>query len=50
MVPMFLPGMTMVFSIQDPAMLQKVKAGDKIKFSAENIKGKLTVTTLEIAK
>ena len=45
-----MPGMTMVFGIQDPAMLQRIKAGDKIKFSAENIKGKLTVTTLEIAK
>ncbi len=30
-----MPGMTMVFQVKDPAILDKVKAGDKIKFTAE---------------
>lgn len=45
-----MPGMTMVFRVKDPAMLDKVKAGDKIKFQAENINGALTVTQFESAK
>lgn len=42
--------MTMVFRAQDPAMLKAVKAGDKIKFDAEKIKGQFTVTKIEKAK
>lgn len=38
--------MTMVFRAQDPAMLDKVKAGDKVKFVAEDVNGQLTVTKL----
>lgn len=45
-----MPGMTMVFRVQDPAMLDQLKAGDKINFSADNVKGKLTVTKVEVAK
>jgi Cu(I)/Ag(I) efflux system protein CusF len=40
-------GMTMVYRVQDPAMLKAVKAGDKIKFDAERINGQFTVTKLE---
>lgn len=40
-------GMTMVFRAQDPAMLKAVKAGDKIKFDAENVNGQFVVTTIQ---
>lgn len=45
-----MPGMTMVFQVKDPAMLDKVKAGDKVRFTAEKMNGALTVTNLEPAK
>src|SRR4029450_2606602 len=43
-------GMTMVFRVQDPAMLKQVKAGDKVKFDADKINGQFTVTKIEKAK
>jgi len=42
--------MTMVFRVKDPAMLEKVKAGDKVKFTVEKVSGALTVTALDSAK
>lgn len=41
--------MTMVYRVKDPAMLEKVKAGDKVKFQAEKINGVFTVTQIEPA-
>lgn len=38
--------MTMVFRAKDPAMLDKVKAGDKIRFKADKIQGAYTVTEI----
>jgi Cu(I)/Ag(I) efflux system protein CusF len=43
-------GMTMVFRAQDPAMLQTIKAGDKIKFDAENVNGQFVVTKIQKSK
>ncbi|HKD31064.1 MAG TPA: copper-binding protein, partial [Xanthobacteraceae bacterium] len=43
-------GMTMVYKAQDPAMLKAVKAGNKIKFDAEQVNGQYTVTKIETAK
>jgi Cu(I)/Ag(I) efflux system protein CusF len=43
-------GMTMVFRMQDPAMLKQVKAGDKVKFDADKINGQFTVTKIEKVK
>lgn len=40
-------GMTMVFKAADPAMLKTVKAGDKVKFTADRVNGQLTVTTIQ---
>ncbi len=40
-------GMTMVFRVQDASMLKQVKAGDKVKFSAERVNGALTVTKIQ---
>ena len=34
-------GMTMVFRVQDPAMLKAVKAGDKVKFEADRVNGQI---------
>jgi len=43
-------GMTMVYKAQDPTMLKAVKAGDKIKFDAEQVNGQFTVTKIEKAR
>jgi len=40
-------GMTMVFAVQDPAVLAKVKPGDRIKFAAERVNGIITVTKIQ---
>ena len=45
-----MPGMTMVFQVTDPALLDKVKTGDKVKFHAEKAGSGLAVTAIEIAK
>ena len=44
-----MPPMTMVFQVEDPAMLEKVKAGDKVRFTADRVNGVFTVTSLEVA-
>ncbi|MGE5169225.1 MAG: copper-binding protein [Rudaea sp.] len=41
-----MPGMTMVFRVSDPALLDKVQAGDKVRFTAEKVDGALTVVQL----
>jgi Cu(I)/Ag(I) efflux system periplasmic protein CusF len=45
-----MPGMTMVFKVKDPAMLDKLQPGDKVRFSAERAGGAITVTQMESAK
>ena len=45
-----MPPMTMVFQVRDAAMLEQVKPGDKVKFSAEKLGGAYTVTRIEAAK
>jgi Cu/Ag efflux protein CusF len=45
-----MPAMTMVFQVGDPAMLEKVKTGDKVKFQAEKVGGAMTVTKIEAAR
>ena len=45
-----MPAMTMVFQVKDPAMLEQVKTGDKVKFSAEKTGGSFTVTHIEPAQ
>jgi Cu/Ag efflux protein CusF len=42
-----MPGMTMVFRVKHPAMLEQVKSGDKIRFNAEKMNGALTVVAIE---
>ncbi|MDQ2987718.1 MAG: copper-binding protein [Pseudomonadota bacterium] len=45
-----MPGMTMVFKVRDPAMLEKVKQGDKVRFVADTVGGALTLTSIEAEK
>jgi Cu(I)/Ag(I) efflux system periplasmic protein CusF len=45
-----MPGMTMVFQVKDPAMLDKVKVGDKVKFAADKTGGAFVVTDIQANK
>jgi len=46
-----MPAMTMVFQVKEAAMLDRVKAGDKVKFQAEmRAGGKVAVTQIELVK
>jgi len=45
-----MPAMTMVFQVKDPALLDKVKAGDKVKFEAAKEGGAFVVKSIERAK
>jgi len=42
--------MTMVFRVQDPAMLKQVKVGDKVQFEAERASAGITISKLQKAK
>ena len=43
-------GMTMVFRVQDPAMLKQVKVGDKVQFEAERASAGITITKMQKGK
>ena len=45
-----MPGMTMVFTVNDATMLDKVKAGDKVLFKAAKEAGKIVVTEIQPAR
>ena len=45
-----MPGMTMLFQVRDPAMLDMVKAGDKVMFKAEKAATGIVVTEIQMAK
>ena len=45
-----MPPMTMVFGVKDKALLANVKAGDKVRFTAEKDGGQYVVTGIEAAK
>lgn len=42
-----MPAMTMVFVVAEDAMLEKVKAGQAIEFTADRVNGRITVTGLK---
>lgn len=44
-----MPAMTMVFAVKDKALLDKLKAGDKVRFRAVDDAGTLTVTEIRPA-
>lgn len=45
-----MPGMTMVFQVKDAALLDKVKAGDKVSFTAEKADGAVVVTSIDVVR
>jgi Cu(I)/Ag(I) efflux system periplasmic protein CusF len=45
-----MPAMTMVYEVKDAALLERVKAGDKVEFEAEKVGGAFTLTKIERAK
>jgi Cu/Ag efflux protein CusF len=45
-----MPTMTMVFRVKDPAMLDQVQAGDKVRFAADKIGGQYTIMAIEVVK
>lgn len=45
-----MPGMTMIFRIEDKSMLNSIKTGDKVKFKAVSKGDKLVVTNIQIAE
>lgn len=42
--------MTMEFGLTDPKMLGSVKPGDKVRFTADQVKGQYVVTKIEVVK
>ena len=45
-----MPAMSMVFQVKDKTLLDKVKAGDKVSFTADKVDGTYTVLSIEPAK
>ena len=45
-----MPQMTMVFRVKDPAMLDRLKEGDEIRFVADKVDGAYTVIQFEPMK
>ena len=45
-----MPPMTMVFQVKDPAMLDTVKPGDKVKFAVEMVGTAMVVTAISAVK
>jgi uncharacterized cupredoxin-like copper-binding protein/Cu/Ag efflux protein CusF len=43
-----MPPMSMVFQAKDPAMLDKLKVGDKVRFGADRINNAFVVTSIEL--
>lgn len=41
-----MPPMTMVFQLSDPAQLGALKAGDKVRFTADKVQGAYTVMSI----
>jgi Cu/Ag efflux protein CusF len=45
-----MPAMTMVFRAADPKLLDGLKEGDKVRFTAERVDGAIAVTAIEAVK
>lgn len=43
-----MPPMSMVFQVKDPGFLDKVKAGEKVRFTVDQINGNYTVMSIEV--
>lgn len=42
-----MPPMTMAYRVQNPAWLEQVKEGDKVRFDAEKVNGQYVITALK---
>ncbi|WP_374502579.1 copper-binding protein [Zoogloea sp.] len=49
-LPNGMPAMTMAFKVKDASWLDKVKDGQKIRFTSDNINGAMTIVRLELPK
>lgn len=45
-----MPAMTMVFTVSSPKLLDGLKQGDKVRFTADKKDGIYVVTAIEVAK
>jgi Cu/Ag efflux protein CusF len=45
-----MPPMTMIFAVKDKSLLDKVKAGDKLRFMAIHENGQMLVTEIQAIK
>ena len=50
LVNLDMPAMTMVFTAADPKLLEGLKQGDKVRFTADKKDGTFIITALEAAK
>jgi Cu(I)/Ag(I) efflux system protein CusF len=50
LVNLDMPAMTMVFQVKDPAILEKLKAGDRVKFEAQKLGSSYIATRIETVK
>lgn len=50
LVNLDMPAMTMVFTAQEPKLLEGLKQGDKVRFTADKKDGAFIVTAIELAK
>ena len=45
-----MPGMSMVFRVEEANWMDQVKSGDSVRFLADRVNGVFTVTRLEVVK
>jgi Cu(I)/Ag(I) efflux system periplasmic protein CusF len=45
-----IPAMQMAFRVANPAWLQKLQVGDKVKFEADKVGGQFTITAIDVRK
>ena len=47
---LYMPSMSMVFQVQNASMLDGIKVGDKVLFTADKVNGAYTVLSIEKVK
>jgi Cu/Ag efflux protein CusF len=45
-----MPAMTMVFKATNPKLLEGLKEGDKVRFTADRVNGAIAVTAIQVVK
>ena len=50
-IPAFdMPAMTGAYKVQDPAMLERVRAGDAVQFTLARVNNQYTITRIEVRR